>query len=730
MTQRVKSTIPPPPMRVAEINRSNWTTPQDGLSNVNLKTKMGDNSVNGPNHSEEEGTKNAFEPYSSQSLRELRSAVSCAPVFDLGSEGIAMSKGKADASTETYPSRKQSISDLIQAIKTDPEIKRLLNDALAENKSPATNVTPGSLLGPPADFAQQVSTTETSAPEGFLSCETGTCQHAACALDNCDTCKFANGTSRQNEHAGDWQDVAESAATSAETWTPFQPIAPAFDSWTSCPTNRVVVKDVKYTIHDTIFDTMFPAYTRATKLDRLDDGSFLVSGIENKNFASALEFMYSQDMKHLRRIPVEGQHQIFAFAAECDNNCLLSMMMIILELDFSTPGFSHRAAEIYRSCGPMEEFRHYFRQTLKIELQSRLDDGTCEDFLSSVHFQFSGAENALLDVALALNSLWTTAELKAEHADRAEDWIDSGDGQKDADDHDNEDHTSSTCGENMIGPDYNDNWGVFPPKPYHWSSGWEMSSQSDGHPQPPCAATKSNLHTTKVPAPSIITPPANIVPKAPQQRNPSPGFTNWEEPIAQPLRAETSDWPMDTTQADWKATALQSTSALARCVHHHLKHRDIGTVTTVAEDLGCTKDEADRALQELMLVGVVNSVFRSGEPMGFHVKREMPQKPVTTASPANNVAETEEHERTRAAPLPLETVTDETRSVYHWLKGEQQGWLKEQWFSAEHVSDGTGCSFTKAILDLLELQSTGRAAVRRGPWGIPEFRLYSSELGH
>ncbi|ETI24366.1 hypothetical protein G647_03735 [Cladophialophora carrionii CBS 160.54] len=694
---------------------------------------MSDNSVNGPNHGEKEGTKNAFEPYSSQSLRELRGAVSCAPVFDLGSEQIAMSKGKADASTETYPSGKQSLSDLIQAIKTDPEIKRLLNDALAENKSPATNVTPGSLPGPPADFAQQVSTTETSAPEGFLSGESGACQHAACALDNCDTCKFANGTSRQNEHAGDWQDVAESAATPVETWTPYQPIAPAFDSWTSrlsCPTNLVVVKDVKYTIHDTIFDTMFPAYTKATKLDRLDDGSFLVSGIENKNFASALEFMYSQDMKHLRCIPVEGQHQIFAFAAECDNNCLLSMMMIILELDFSTPGFSRRAAKIYRSWGPMEEFRQYFRQTLKTELQSRLDDGICEGFLNEIHFQFSDAGLALLDVALVLNSLWTTAELKVEHDYPAEDWGDGDHGQEDADNHDNEDHTSSTCGENMIGPDYNDSWGACPPRPYHWSSGWETSSQSDGHPQPPCVATKSKLHTAKAPAPSIIAPPANIVAEAPQQRNPSPDFASWEEPIAQPLREEISDWPIDNTQADWKATALQSTSALARCVHHHLKHRDMGTATTVAEDLGCTKDEADRALQELMLVGVVNSVFRSGEPMGFCVKQEMPQKPVTTALPANNVAETEEHERTRAAPLPLETTTDETRSVYHWLKGEQQGWPKEKWFSAEHVSDGIGCSFSKAIVGLLELQITGRAAVRRGAWGVPEFRLYSSELGH
>jgi hypothetical protein len=115
MTQRVKSTIAPPPPsdpafpldRLAAVSGGDWATPQDSSWVDNLKAKMGDSSVNNPERNE---------------------------------EGISMSKGKAGASSEAHQSKKQSIADLIQVIKTDPEIKRLLDDALVEDKSSATDL--------------------------------------------------------------------------------------------------------------------------------------------------------------------------------------------------------------------------------------------------------------------------------------------------------------------------------------------------------------------------------------------------------------------------------------------------------------------------------------------------------------------------------------------------------------------------------------------------------------
>ncbi|EXJ60770.1 hypothetical protein A1O7_04923 [Cladophialophora yegresii CBS 114405] len=736
MTQRVKSTIPPPPSfvtdapldRVAEVNRGDWTISQGGFSNDNLKTTMGDKSVNNPKHSEEEETKNAVEAQSRRSSEEHCSAVPRPAVFDSWSQEIATSKGKADGSSETHQSKKQSIADLIQAIKTDPEIKRLLNDALSENKSFATKATPVSPATVPLDFAQQVLTTETRAAEGFPSCETGPSDFAACALDKCPTCKITNVPTRQVEHGGKWQDVAESVATSSKTWTPYRPATPVFDGWTSCPTKLVVVKDVKYTIHDTIFDTMFPANNTSTKLDQLDDDSFLVSGIQSRYFASALEFLYSQDTKHLCSIPVEGQNQILSFAAKYDNNYLLCVMIPILELDFSNPGFSSRAATIYRSYAAPEDFRQYFRQTLKVELQTRLDDGSCEEFLSGIHSQFSDAGVALLDVALVLNSLWTNAELKVEHADPAEDWSDKGVAQEDDGKDAYDDRTSNTCGGNMIGPDYTNQWGDYPPKPSQCSRVWHAPVQCDSEPQPPCAAIKSNLQTAKVPAPSIITPPSHVVLEALQPRDPSP---SWEEPLAQPLRADTSHRAIDNTNDDWIATALQGTSALARCVYHHLRHRDVGKVATVAEYLGCTKDEADRALQELMLVGVVdNRVSVFGDVTVFVVKKELPQEPITTALPANDVVETEDYDKARAWPLSLGTRSEKTRMVYLWLKYEQAFSTEETWFSAQDVSDALGFDIPEALLSLNELESTGHAEIAGGPWDSDVFRLYSSEQGH
>ncbi|KIW68330.1 hypothetical protein PV04_04283 [Phialophora macrospora] len=651
---------------MAAVNRGDWVTPQGSSWDDNTEAKMNNNSVSNPKRN----------------------------------EGISMSKGKAGASSETHQSEKQSIADLIQAIKTDPEVKRLLDDALAEDKSSAADVNPERPATVPSNSAQQVLTTGTNARDESSSCETGCIERATCVVGNCTmSARAANAPVGQGGCDGDWPHEGESVATS-KTWTDNRRGAPVFDAWTSrfsCPTKLVVVQEVKYTIHDPIFNIMFPARSASTNLVQLGDDSFMVPEIETRFFANILEFTYTQDRKYLHHLSPKDLNQALAFADKYGSTALSSALIPILQLDFSDAYFCLRAADIYRSDWEpyplIQEFREYFRETLKVELQSRLENDTSEQFLSRIHSQFTDAGLALLDVALVLNSLWSTAELKVERADPGEHWSDGGNGW--------EDDQADENGDEEVYSSSGDSWGAAEHKgpvsdsqietQYQWfpvGNGW---IESDSYPQPAREAAQGNLWNDNIPAPSVIMPPEDVLPGLPHQQR--------------------------------KPTSLQSASALARCVYHWLEHnRDLGSATNVAEGLGCTEHEADLALQELALAGVISCLLGFPGHKAYCVEAEWQPAPASPDFAPSNLPETPKHDL-EAERVALEAPSDEARRAYDWLRQAEakSPWSARTWFRAEQVAEGIGRTITEALRALDELQALGRVSVVMGGSGFAEY---------
>jgi hypothetical protein len=384
---------------------------------------------------------------------------------------------------------------------------------------------------------------------------------------------------------------------------------------------------------------MFPARSASTYLVPFGDGSFLVPEINHQIFAKILEFTYTQDRKYLHDLSRKDLDGALAFADKCGSTDLSSALIPVLQLNFSHADFSCRVATIYRSMGKTysqtQEFREYFRETLKTELQSHLEKGTSEEFLSQIHVQLSDAGLALLDVALVLNSLWSTAERRVEHADPGEHWSDGGDGrEQDGADETGDEEIYSSSGDGWA-TEYEYKWPV--------GNGW---IQGDNNPQPACEAAQGNFRNDNVPATSILT-------EFPHQQQP---FASWDAPLPSGISRQAND----TTQTNSKATSLQSTSALARCVYHWIEHRDLETMITVAAGLGCTEDEADRAFEELELAGVVRCVLGLDGVTAYCVKQELRQAPASPEFLPSNLYQAQEH-GIEAEPHAPEAPPDKAR---------------------------------------------------------------------
>jgi hypothetical protein len=452
---------------------------------------------------------------------------------------------------------------------------------------------------------------------------------------------------------------------------------------------------------------MFPAKSASTSLVALGDGSFLVPEINHQFFANILEYAYTQDRKYLHNLSRKDLNQALAFADKYGSTDLSSALIPVLQLDFSHADFSRRAADIYRSKGKTysqnQEFREYFRETLKTELQSRLEKDTSEEFLSQTHVQLSDAGLALLDVAQVLNSLWSTAELRVEHADPGEHWSDGGDSreQDDADKTEDEEVYSSS----------GDGW---EPTEYKWpvGNGW---IQGDNNPQPACEAAQGNFRNDNVPVTPVIMPPEDVLPEFPHQQQP---FASWDAFLSSGLSRQAND----TTQTNSKATSLQSISALARCVYHWIEHRDLETVITVAAGLGCTEDEADRAFEELELADVVRCVLGLDGVTAYCVKQELRQAPASPEFLPSNLNPAQEH-GIEAEPHAPEAPSDKARRAYDWLRQKEanSSWAEEWWFLATQIAEGIGCTVADTLLALHELEGTWSISTRQTVCGFTEY---------
>jgi hypothetical protein len=219
-------------------------------------------------------------------------------------------------------------------------------------------------------------------------------------------------------------------------------------------------------------------------------------------------------------------------------------------------------------------------------------------------------------------------------------------------------------------------------------------------------------------------PPEDVLPEFPHQQQP---FASWDAPLTSGLSRQAND----TTQTNSNATSLQSASALARCVYHWIEHRNLETVITVAAGLGCTEDEADRAIEELELADVVRCVLGIDGNPAYCVRQELRQAPASPEFLPSNLYQAQEH-GIEAEPHAPEAPSDKARRAYDWMRQTEANstWGGELWFQAPQIAEGIGCTVADVLLAIHELEGTGCIAIRQSLSGSAQYRARGGPYAH
>ncbi|KIX94073.1 uncharacterized protein Z520_10099 [Fonsecaea multimorphosa CBS 102226] len=365
----------------------------------------------------------------------------------------------------------------------------------------------------------------------------------------------------------------------------------------SCRPISVMVNDTEFFVHGRILQAMFLDLSNC-----LGGGDILyVSDIPEHVFEAALEYQYGRSVGTLEKLLDDELELLGHFAMSNDNWPLLGAIYQISGTELFDKHSLLYITYLYEDCSDLPGFRDYFRESLRKELPKRHENGGSRAFISELVAELqrkSKPSNAMEDVSMVLHELWsastTTAKsLEAKLAARGN--VGSGS--------DNIDGSGWTKSANDLAWHRDGNQNDLQP-----SSGrdddvevaWEKMIKTAW---PAAYRAASDLDS---PAPTSPPPPAPVNP--PTQSN--WGYTAWRD-----LNNSSSLPKSPPATARGSPHLLHKTSALGRCIHHWMSRqraenccRKSFTVEEIATSVGCTEDEVDTALAELVEDGFVSNV--------------------------------------------------------------------------------------------------------------------------
>ncbi|OQV06465.1 hypothetical protein CLAIMM_11027 [Cladophialophora immunda] len=357
----------------------------------------------------------------------------------------------------------------------------------------------------------------------------------------------------------------------------------------------VMVRGTEYFVHERIFESMFPHEVAPEA-----GGIFELDDLPKDLFEAVLEGEYGTGIGIREWLDDICLETLEDFALKYGNMPLLATVYQILPIDLGQKETLARIAEIY--CwhqGAPVAFRGFFRDWLRQELPQRLRDGSSWDLISLIANEFRNAGDGMEDVSMVLHGLWTANTTTAKPCGAG---VVSQDNIKNNSDNCHGSRSANSANDvewcTLVGDlAPNNGWvndvdaGVKP------SSSWKIPSADHSASDP----FPAQLDPVQPPAPPV----QYIWGHTTSRHLNTPSFMP-EPPPAPACRSSSAAAPLND------AVPPPKTSALARCLHLWLgkQHGELGrprafTAEEVAAGFICTVSEARLLLSELVGAGLV-----------------------------------------------------------------------------------------------------------------------------
>jgi hypothetical protein len=167
----------------------------------------------------------------------------------------------------------------------------------------------------------------------------------------------------------------------------------------SSPVKLVMIGDVKFSVHDPVFEHMFPKATASAT-----DTCLILNDISVNIFSFALHYMYTFDAKNLDWLDPDELRVLMDFAIKHGNMRMVAVLMQKLKYDFQSQNFFALIEDIY-AAGASWEFKAYFSEVIKKEVETRRQECPWSP-ASSMISGFERSPDALREVVDVLVSVW------------------------------------------------------------------------------------------------------------------------------------------------------------------------------------------------------------------------------------------------------------------------------------------------------------------------------------